>query len=149
MCRVQTVRVSLKRIVARYFCVYCSLQVCVEPCLFITIPAAMQVQSFVGGTKDVFKPEWLIACLNERALVPKEPKYLVYACESTRKDMEFVVDRFGDHFTRHTTPEELSLTFAKVRPTTGSWNSCDLNCVLTTQGLSFMFICLHANACSY
>jgi DNA ligase 4 len=78
--------------------------------------AKLRVQTQIAaGTKDIMKPEWLIACLDEERLVEPEPRYCIFMCEATRKAMEFVVDKYGDHFTRHTTPEELKAVFSLVR----------------------------------
>lgn len=98
--------------------------------------AKLRVQTQItAGTKDIMKPEWLIACLDEERLVEPEPRYCIFMCEATRKSMEYVVDKYGDHFTRHTTPEELKAVFALVCVCGGGhyWIQC--RCLVLPAGL--------------
>lgn len=88
-------------------------------CCFRCRGLSLQVQSQIAvGSKDIVKPEWLIACLEEERLVDKEPKYLVFMSESTRQAMKNVVDAYGDHYTRPTHAAELRDVFDKVSSST-------------------------------
>lgn len=92
--------------------------------LLFSYSPSLQAQAMVGGPKDIVKPEWLIACLESGELVPKEPKFLLYTSEATRKELEFVVDKYGDHFTRPTSPSELLEVFQSVCSSILSSQSC-------------------------
>lgn len=84
---------------------------------------------------DIIKPQWLVACEQEGELLHREPRYdsdafsclrfdscrhscwprfVVFMCEATRREMATVVDEFGDHYTRDTNPEELKEVFKRV-----------------------------------
>lgn len=75
------------------------------------------------GGFDIIKPNWIVECTNENILLPLEPKFMLFSTSSTSNKFSESIDKFGDHFSRHVTPNSLKHTLSqisKIRPFTPS-----------------------------
>eukprot|EP00466_Bigelowiella_natans_P010785 jgi/Bigna1/49125/estExt_Genewise1.C_400012 len=60
-------------------------------------PRTFRIKNIISlGSYDVIHHSWLTECLEEKRLVPLKLRHVIYATESTKKDLESRMDKFGD-----------------------------------------------------
>lgn len=65
------------------------------------------LQKRLYGSIDVFRPNWLLDCINEEKLVALEPRNLLVCTDETADIAKTNVDEFGDSYTRPLTYKEM------------------------------------------
>ncbi|KAG7394227.1 DNA ligase (ATP) [Phytophthora boehmeriae] len=59
------------------------------------------------GLFNIVHLRWVLACVAESRLLPLKASVFIFATESKREFLAKEYDRYGDHFTEHTTPGDL------------------------------------------
>lgn len=59
---------------------------------------------------DILKPQWLLDCYKAGKRVPVEPSHAIQASKATSDAMKLISDKYGDHYTRDSTVDELKET---------------------------------------
>ena len=60
-----------------------------------------------AGEFNVVLPRWLVDCTRQNAILPLEPKYLLFANPLTCAEFAKFIDPYGDHYTKDATIDTL------------------------------------------
>lgn len=75
----------------------------------------MRVKNLISSDKhDVVWATWLLECLEQRQVVPWQPRHMIHVSPSTREHFAKEYDRYGDSYFVDTDEQQLQEVFGRI-----------------------------------
>eukprot|EP01084_Bolivina_argentea_P300133 517431_1 len=76
---------------------------------------------------NIIRPIWLIESVKNKRILPLSPTYMIYSTKTTTNKLKQKFDKYGDHFERPTTIDNLYQVFKKIKVNKNELNNDNNN----------------------